>query len=75
MASESGHPGICAHCGGEVAEDGFAVKMAGTDDEQAEEPPPAEDSGSSGFLAALATRRRSSGSVGPTSPQASEEGA
>lgn len=64
MATGKEHPGICAHCGGEVAEDGYAVRMADggeTDEAKETKEEPAIDAASeSGFLEAL-RRRRSMG--------------
>jgi hypothetical protein len=73
MASEKGNSGICAHCGAEVADDGFAVKMAEGGETAADEAAPEEepDSGSSGFFEALKRRRPSR--MGPEL-MSSEEG-
>lgn len=59
---------VCAHCGGEIADDGFAVKMAEGGESEAEELPGAPDEPErepSGFLAALRMRRPSSTTPAP----------
>lgn len=56
MGAGQGGSGVCGHCGGEIAEDGFAVKMAEAEQETTPEPRPSPTR-ESGFAEAL--RRRS----------------